>query len=226
MIDAQHRLITEHLGIRHLRLIIGNSMGGMHTWMWGIRHPHFMDALVPMASQPSQVAGRNQMMRRMAIETIRQDPDYNNGNYTDQPRSLRIADSFLKIGMNGGELALATKAPTREAADELAGKQLAAPIDMDANDFIYRFAASRDYDPSAGLESIEAPLLAINSADDERNPSESGIVQRELKRVKSAQLYLIPASSRTSGHSTTANAWFYKDALQEFLQGIPRRAGS
>lgn len=226
MISAQHRLITEHLGIRRLRLIIGNSMGGMHTWMWGISHPHFMDALVPMAAQPSQVAGRNQMMRRMAIETIRQDPSYNNGNYTDQPRSLKVADAFLKIGMNGGELALANKAPTRERADELVGKQLAAPTEMDANDFIYRFSASRDYDPSAGLERIEAPLLAINSADDERNPPDNGILQRELKRVKNARLYLIPASSETSGHSTIANAKFYKHALQSFLQGVPRRTAS
>ena len=223
MVDAQHRLLTEHLRLPHLRLIIGNSMGGMHVWIWGIRYPHTMDALVPMASQPSRVTGRNQMMRRLAIESIRRDPAYNDGNYTDQPRSLGVADAFLKIGFNGGERALQDLASSREKADRIVEERLSTPTGIDANDFIYRFDASRDYDPSPGLDQIEAPVLAINSADDERNPAELGVVQRELKRLKDARLHLIPASSATSGHGTTSNAKFYRDQIEEILRTAPRR---
>jgi homoserine O-acetyltransferase len=223
MVDAQYRLVTEHLGIRHLRLILGNSMGGMHTWMWGIKHAGFMDALVPMAAQPSPVAGRNQMMRHMAIETIRRDPEYKDGDYIEQPRSLKIADAFLKIGMNGGERALFEKAPSCAKADEIVDRQLAAAVEIDANDFIHRFAAARDYDPSPDLGSIDAPVLAINSADDERNPPQTGVLARELGRVKNARLLMIPASAATSGHGTTANAGFYKNELREFLTAAPRR---
>jgi homoserine O-acetyltransferase/O-succinyltransferase len=224
MVHAQYRLVTEHLGVRHLRLIIGNSMGGMHAWMWGIKYPDFMDALVPMAAQPTQVAGRNQMMRRMAIETIRRDPDYKDGNYVAQPRSLKIADAFLKLGMNGGERALLAQASTRAKADDIVERQLEAPIEMDANDFVYRFAAARDYDPAPGLDRIEASVLAINSADDERNPSKIGIMEGALDRVKNGRLFLIPESAETRGHSTTANAAFYKDQLKELLRTTPSRA--
>jgi homoserine O-acetyltransferase len=224
MVAAQHRLVTERLGLRHLRLVIGNSMGGMHAWSWGIRYPDFMDALVPMACQPHEVAGRNQMMRRLAIETIRRDPEYRNGGYVEQPKSLKIAEAMLRIAFNGGELALARSAPTRESADAFVERRLDAPIEIDANDFIYRFDASRDYDPSPALERIEAAVLAINSADDERNPAELGIVQRELKRLKNARLHLIPASVSTAGHGTTGNAALYADELREFLRTAPRRA--
>jgi homoserine O-acetyltransferase len=223
MVDAQHRLLTEHLGLRHLRLVIGNSMGGMHAWLWGVGYPGFMDALVPMACQPSAVAGRNQMMRRLAIETIRSDPDYRNGDYVEQPRSLKIADGLLRIGFNGGERALSASAPTRESADAVVDRRLAFPIEIDANDFIYRFDASRDYDPSPHLDRIEAAVLAINSADDERNPLETGILERAVGRVRNARLHVIPASEKTNGHSTTGDAAHYAEELREFLRTAPRR---
>ena len=224
MVDAQYRLIKEGLGIRHLRLIIGNSMGGMHTWIWGVKYPDSMDALVPMASQPSEMSSRNWMMRRLLIETIRSDPDYNNGNYTTQPRSTKLANVFFAIGTNGGTLAYQKLAPTREAADKLVDQRLAAPFRADANDYVYAWESSRDYNPSPGLERVQAALLAINAADDERNPPESGVMERELKRVKNGRLYLIPASEETRGHGTTGMAKFYKDELQQFLQKVPQRA--
>lgn len=224
MVEAQYRLIKEGLGLRHLRLIIGNSMGGMHTWIWGVKHPEMMDALVPMASQPSEMASRNWMLRRMMLESIRNDPAYDNGNYTTQPGSLKLANVFFGIATNGGTLAYQKLAPTRGKADKLVDERLAAPPPSDANDFLYQWESSRDYNPSAGLEKIEAALLAINAADDERNPPESGIMERELKRVKSGHLYLIPASEETRGHGTTAFAKFYKTQLQELLRSTPERA--
>jgi homoserine O-acetyltransferase len=224
MVDAQYRLLKEGLGIAHLRLVIGNSMGGMHTWIWGARYPDAMDALVPMAAQPTQMASRNWMMRRLLIETIRNDPDYNNGNYTAQPRSMKLANVFFAVGTNGGTLAYQKLAPTREAADKLVEQRLAAPFRADANDYLYAWESSRDYNPSPGLERIQAALLAINAADDERNPPETGIMERELKRVKNGRLHLIPASEETRGHATTGMAKFYRNQLEDLLQTAPRRA--
>jgi homoserine O-acetyltransferase len=224
MVDAQHRLVAEGLGLKHLRLVIGNSMGGMQAWIWGTRYPGMMDALVPMASQPTAMASRNWMLRRMLIETIRSDPDYNNGNYTSTPRSMRIANTFYGIATNGGTLAYQKAAPTQEKADKLVDERLAAPFNPDANDYVYAWDSSRDYDPSPGLEKIEASVLVINAADDERNPPETGITERALKRIKTVQLLLIPASEDTRGHGTTGFAKFYKTQLQEFLQKVPQRA--
>jgi len=221
MVAAQHRLVTEGMGIRHLRLVLGNSMGGMHTWVWGVRHPQFMDALVPMASQPTEMSGRNWMMRRMLIDAIRNDPDWNEGNYTSQPRAIRIANVFYGIATNGGSQAYHKLAPTRELADKLLDERLAAPFQADANDFLYQWDASRDYNPAPGLERIASALLAINSADDERNPPELAIMERELKRVRNGSMYLVPASEETRGHGTTAMAKFWKRQLEEFLQKIP-----
>jgi homoserine O-acetyltransferase len=223
MVDAQHRLLTEGLGIRHLRLVIGNSMGGMHTWIWGVKHPDFMDALVPMAAQPSEMSARNWMLRRRLIETIRNDPDYAGGNYTAQPRSMKIANAFYAIATNGGTLALQKAAPSRAQADKLVDDRLAAPMRADANDYLYAWESSRDYNPSPGLERITAALLAINAADDERNPPETGVLERELKRVKNGRLYLIPASEATRGHATTGQARLWKQQLQELLQTVPQR---
>jgi homoserine O-acetyltransferase len=223
MVEAQYRLVTEGLGIRHLRLVLGNSMGGMHTWLWGEKYPDVMDALVPMASQPAPMASRNWMLRRMMIETIRGDPEWNNGDYTSQPRSLRWASVFFSIATSGGTLAYQKLAPTRERADKLLDERLAAPPPADANDFLYQWESSRDYDPLPALERIQATLLAINSADDERNPPETGITERELKRVKNGRLYLIPASEDTRGHGTTGMARFWKRELQQLLQTAPRR---
>jgi homoserine O-acetyltransferase len=222
-VAAQYRLVTEGLGLRHLRLVLGNSMGGMHTWTWGVTYPDFMDALVAMASQPTEMSGRNWMMRRMLIDTIRNDPDWNDGNYTTQPRSLHAANVFFGIATSGGTLALQKIAPTREQADKLLDDRLAAPFTADANDFLYQWDSSRDYNPAPRLERIEAAVLAINSADDERNPPETGLMERALKRVKNGRLYLIPASEDTRGHATTSMAKFWKLQLQQFLQAAPRR---
>ena len=223
MVDAQYRLVSEGLGIRHVRLIIGNSMGGMNAWVWGERYPGYMDALVPMASQPAPMASRNWMLRRMMIESIKNDPEYNNGNYTTQPHSLKYASTFFGIATSGGTLNYQKEAPTRELADKFVDARLSAPFSADANDFLWQWGSSADYDPAPGLEKIEAWVLAINSADDERNPPETGIEVEALKRVKNARLYLIPASDRTGGHSTTGNARFYQQQLEQFLQSAPRR---
>ena len=223
MVLAQYQLLVEGLGLHHLRLVLGNSMGGMLTWIWGEQHPDFMDALVPMASQPTGMSGRNWMMRRMLIESIRQDPAYDNGNYTAQPGSLRLAAVFMGIGTSGGTLAYQALAPTREQADELVDERLAAPMPADANDFIYQWEASRDYDPAPGLERIAAPLLAINAADDERNPPETGLMAQALARVRNGHLLLIPASADTRGHGTTGLAKFWQQQVREFLAEVPKR---
>jgi homoserine O-acetyltransferase len=223
MVDAQYRLIKEGLGIKHLRLVTGNSMGGMHAWIWGVRYPQMMDALVPMASQPTEMAARNWMLRRMMIETIRNDPDYHGGHYTTQPRMMKYAISAYQIASGGGTLGYQTLAPTAAAADKLVDDRLAMPVTSDANDFIYQWEASHDYNPSTGLERIEATLLAINAADDERNPAETGVTDAALKRVKNGRLHLIPASTATRGHLTTGNAAFYRQQLQELLQTAPQR---
>src|SRR5579863_3537638 len=176
MVDAQVRLVREGLGIKHLRLVIGNSMGGMHTWIWAIKYPDLMDAAVPMASQPTAMAARNWILRRMMIETIRNDPDYNDGNYTEQPRMMKFAIAAYGFASSGGTLAYQNEAPTAAKADHMVDERLAAPLTSDANDFIYQWRASHDYDASAGLSKIEAVLLAINSVDDERNPPETGVI--------------------------------------------------
>jgi len=160
-------------------------------------------------------------MRRMLIDAIRNDPDWNNGNYTTQPRSLQVANVFYGIATNGGSQAYQKMAPTREMADKLLDGRLAAPFRADANDFLYQWDASRDYNPAPDLEGIQAALLAINSADDERNPPELGIMERELKRVRNGRMYLIPASEETRGHGTTAMAKFWKQQVEEFLQRLP-----
>jgi homoserine O-acetyltransferase len=224
MVGAQFRLVSEGLGIRHLRLVIGNSMGGMHTWIWGIAHPDFMDALVPMASQPTAMASRNWMMRRLIIDTIRNDPVWNNGNYTAQPTAWRAANVFYGVATAGGTLAYQKQAPTAEAADKLLDARLAATVSADANDVLYQWESSRDYDPSPGMERIQAALVAVNSADDERNPPESGIMESTLKRVKNGKLYLIPASDETRGHGTTGMAKFWKQEVGKLLETAPRRA--
>jgi homoserine O-acetyltransferase len=224
MVQAQYRLVTEGLGIRHLRLVLGNSMGGMHTWIWGVTHPDFMDALVPMASQPTAMSSRNWMTRRMLIDAVRKDPAWNNGEYTTQPPSLRMASVFFGIATSGGTLGYQAQAPTREQADRLVDAREAAPFTADANDFLYQFDAARDYDPSPGLARISAAVLAINSADDERNPPETGLMDQALRRIGNARLLLIPASAETRGHGTTGNAAFWKRQFQEFLSAVPQRA--
>jgi homoserine O-acetyltransferase len=223
MVDAHYRLVAEGLGVKHLRLVIGNSMGGMHTWLWGEKYPQFMDVLVPMASQPSEMAARNWMLRRMMLETIRNDPDYNGGNYTSQPRMMKYAINAYGIATSGGSLAYQMLAPTAEKADKMVDERLAEAITADANDFVWQWESSHDFNPSAGLDKIEATLLLINAADDERNPPETGVTDAAMKRVKNGKVLLIPASTETRGHGTTGGATLYKKQLQELLQTAPQK---
>jgi homoserine O-acetyltransferase/O-succinyltransferase len=223
MVLAQYRLVTEGLGIRRLRLVLGNSMGGMHAWLWAVKYPDFMDAVVPMACQPSEMSGRNWMMRRMLIDAVRKDPDWKGGDYETQPRAVRAANAYWSIVSIGGSQAYYKAAPTREKADKLVDDRLAAPFSADANDFLYQWESSGDYNPTPGLGQIRAAVLAINSADDERNPPELGIMERELPRVKGARLYLIPGSEETRGHGTTGIARFWKTQLADFLASVPKR---
>jgi homoserine O-acetyltransferase len=224
MVEAQYRLVSEGLGVRHLRAVIGNSMGGMQAWLWGERHPDFMDAIVPMACQPTEMAGRNWMMRRLLVESIRSDPAWQNGNYTTQPRGVALALTVFGVATSGGTQAYHAQAPNRAKADELIAARLAAPVTADANDLIYQWESSADYDASRDLERIEATVLAINSADDERNPPELGIMEREMKRVKRGRFVLLPTSAETRGHATTGFAKLWKQHLEELLRTAPKRA--
>ena len=223
MVDAHHRLLTEGLGIKRVRMVIGNSMGGMETWMWAAKHPKFMDIAVPMASLPTEMASRNWMMRRMITDSIRNDPEWMNGDYTKQPKSAQFALVYYQIATNGGNFGHYKNAPTREKADQLLNQRLSAPFNGDANDLLYAWDSSRDYNPSPGIDRIEATLLAINAEDDERNPLELGTMDREIKRVKNGRLLVIPATTAGMGHGTTGSARFYAKQLQELLQAAPRR---
>jgi homoserine O-acetyltransferase len=224
MVDAHFRLIKEGLGISHLRLVMGNSMGGMHTWLWGEKYPDFMDALAPMAAQPTAMSSRNWMMRRLIIDAIRNDPDWKGGDYTTPPRAWKTAAVFYGIATSGGTLGWQAMAPTRAAADKLLDERLSAPFAADANDTLYQWQASGDYDAAPGLGRITARLLAINAADDERNPPETGLMEAALKQVRNGRLHLIPASAETRGHGTTGMARFYKQPLLELLQNAPAAA--
>jgi homoserine O-acetyltransferase/O-succinyltransferase len=222
MVDAQYRLVTEHLRLKRLRLVIGNSMGGMQTWIWAQKYPAMMDVAVPMASTPSEMSGRNWLLRRLITDSIRTDPEWMNGNYTQQPRSAQFASVFFALATNGGNLGLYNAAPDRAKADALLAQRMNAPFTGDANNVLYQWDSSRDFNPSTGLEKITAAVLAINSADDERNPPELGLLDREIRRVKNGRVFLIPASAQTSGHGTTAQAKFWKKELGELLAVVPR----
>lgn len=222
MVKAQHEMLTEGLGVTHLRVVIGNSMGGMETWVWGEMYPDFMDALVPMASQPTAMSSRNWMMRRMLIDAVRSDPAWNNGNYVEQPPNLRVANTWFGIATSGGSSAYQKEAPTRAMADAAVDKRKALPFTADANDFMYQWDSSRDFDAAPQLEKIRAAVLVINSADDERNPPETGLLETVLKRVSKAKYYLIPESSETTGHGTTSAAKFYQAPLAQFLASVPK----
>jgi homoserine O-acetyltransferase len=225
MVDAQHRLLTEGLGLKRVRLIIGNSMGGMHVWLWGGRYPDFADALVPMVSQPFEMASRNWMLRRLMIETIKADPDYKGGDYTARPKAMKMAAVFYNTATNGGDIAYQIAVPTRAAADKLVDERLAAPFTADANDFIYAWESSASYNPTPGLPKITAPLLAINAADDERNPPITGLTGQAIAKIKGARLLLVPASAESRGHGSGGLAKLYAKELGTWLAGVPRRAG-
>ncbi|MEP6621464.1 MAG: alpha/beta fold hydrolase [bacterium] len=221
MVDANHRLLTEKLGVAHLRLAMGTSMGGMHSWVWGERYPDFMDGLVPLASAPVQIAGRNRMIRRMAMDDIRNDPEWKGGEYTRQPSGLRGAAQLLFI-MTSAPLVQQRAAPTRDSADAQINRSLDDRMrTTDANDFLYQFDSSRDYNPEPMLEKIKAPLLAINSADDQVNPPELGILERLIPRVPHGKFLLIPISPATRGHGTHTVAAVWKAPFAEFLASLP-----
>jgi homoserine O-acetyltransferase/O-succinyltransferase len=218
MVEAQYRLLTDGLGVNHARLVMGTSMGGMHTWLWGELHPDFMDALVPLASLPTQISGRNRAWRRMIIDAIRNDPEWRGGDYASQPPSLRTAAEMLWF-MSRNPVLRQKEAPTLAKTDEVLDKFVDGIVKTDdANDVLYALEASRDYDPAPNLEKIRAPLLAINSADDLINPPELGILEREIKRVPSGRVIVIPLSDRTRGHGSHTLAALWKDQLVNLLK--------
>jgi homoserine O-acetyltransferase len=223
MVAAQHRLLTEKLKVNHLRLVMGTSMGGMQTWVWGETYPEFMDALMPLASLPVEIAGRNRMMRRMIIDAIRNDPEWLNGEYKTQPKSGLTAALNILLLMSSAPLEWQRQSPTREAADEFLHKWIEARLKQtDANDMLYQFEASRDYNPQPKLESIGAPLLAINSADDLINPPELGLMEQGMKRLRRGRYILIPASEKTRGHGTHTLAALWQQYLAELLEESKR----
>ena len=221
MIDAQRRLLVDHLGVTHLRLVMGTSMGGMHSWMWGERYPDFMDGIVPLASVPTEIAGRNRMFRRMIMEDITADPQWRGGDYAAQPPGLRAAMQILFV-MTSAPLVQQRTAPTREKADSAIDALLDARFrSMDANDVLYAFDASRNYDPSSRLGLITAPLLAINSADDQVNPPELGLMEQLMPKVRHGRYLLLPISPITRGHGTHTVAAAWKTPFREFLDSLP-----
>ena len=218
MLVTEHRLLVDKLRIDHLRLVMGTSMGGMHTWLWGEKYPDFMDALLPLASLPVQISGRNRMLRKMLIDSIRTDPEWNGGEYAKQPHGLVGALNILLV-MGSSPLQWQKEAPDRASADKFYDERIARYLkDDDANDLLYQVDASRDYDPQPNLGQIRAPLLAINSADDQINPPELGILEREIKNVPHGRAVVIPISDATHGHGTHTYAALWKDHLLELLQ--------
>ena len=218
MLAAQYLLLTEGLHVNHLRLVMGTSMGGMHTWLWGELHPDFMDALMPLASLPTQISGRNRVWRRMIIDDIRTDPEWNNGEYQSQPRGLRLAAEMLFF-MGSNPAQRQKTAPTLAQADKVLDNAIAETMKThDANNVLYALQASEDYDPGPDLEKIKAPLLAINSADDLINPPDLGILEHEIKRVEHGRAFVIPESEQTRGHGTHTLAAVWKDHLAELLK--------
>jgi homoserine O-acetyltransferase len=218
MIELQYRLVTQGLNVNHLRLVTGTSMGGMHTWLWGEQHPDFMDALLPLASQPIEIAGRNRMMRKMIMDDIRTDPDWNNGEYKAQPHGLAAAEGVLLI-MGSAPLRMQKEEPTREKADAYLAERTAQGLKTtDANNMLYYFDASRNYNPEPELEKIIAPLTAVNSADDQINPPELKIIDRDIQRVKNGKYVLLPITDETRGHGTHSWPAIWQQHLAELLQ--------
>ena len=222
MVQADYLLLTQHLKVNHARLVMGTSMGGMHTWLWGEQHPAFMDALMPLASLPTQISGRNRVWRRTVIDAIRNDPAWKGGEYASEPPSLRTALEMLWL-MGSNPVLRQAEAPTLVRADEVIDAYVEENLKThDANDLLYALEASHDYDPGPGLEKIAAPLLAVNSADDLINPPELGILEREIKRVPQGRAVVIPYSEHTRGHGSHTDAALWKDDLVELLKSPER----
>ncbi len=219
MVAAQYRLLTKGLGVNHLRLVTGTSMGCMHSFVWGETYPDFMDALMPLACLPVQIAGRNRLWREMAMDAIKKDPEWNGGDYTAEPQqALRSWINLLLIA-GSAPLQMQKTLPTRDAADEYLEEAYKARVkDLDANDVLYQLDASRNYDPSSGLEKIEAPVMWVNSADDFINPPELGIAEKEVKRIKNGTFVLLPVSYQTYGHGTHTHAAAWKQYLAKLLK--------
>lgn len=222
MVQADYLLLTQGLRVNHARLVMGTSMGGMHTWLWGEQHPEFMDALLPLASLPTQISGRNRVWRRTVIDAIRNDPAWKGGEYASEPPALRTDIEMLWL-MGSNPVLRQAEAPTLARADEVIEAYVAENLKTyDANDILYALEASHDYDPGPGLERIQAPLLAINSADDLINPPELGILEREIKRVPQGRAVVIPYSERTRGHGSHTVAALWKDDLIQLLKSPER----
>jgi homoserine O-acetyltransferase len=219
MVEALYEVLTKKLGVNHLRLVMGTSMGGMQTWVWGEMYPDFMDALMPLASNPVEIAGRNRVWRFMAIDAIKNDPEWMGGEYKTPPmRSLTTAQDLLLLA-GSAPLNWQAAAPTREAAEKFYLDRFKPAVTrLDANDLIYQLDASREYNPAPKLESIKAPLIAVNSADDFINPPELGIIEREIKRVKRGKFVNIPISNETRGHGTHTIAKIWQGYLKELLE--------
>ncbi|HEX6832707.1 MAG TPA: alpha/beta fold hydrolase [Rudaea sp.] len=218
MLVAEHDVITRVLKVDHLRLVMGTSMGGMHTWLWGEKYPDMMDALMPLASLPVQISGRNRMMRKMMADAIRNDPDWNGGDYKQPPAHGLTAALDILLIMGSSPLQWQKEAPDRASADKFLDERLAKYLkEDDANDLLYQIESSWDYDPQARLRTIRAPLLAINSADDQINPPELGILEREIRNVPHGRAIVIPISEATHGHSTHTWAAVWKQHLIELL---------
>jgi len=218
MVRAQHAMLVDGLKVNHLRLVMGTSMGAMHCWIWGEMYPDFADGLVPRASAPVQIAGRNRVMRKMIMDSITRDPAWKNGEYTVQPHDGLVSAINLLMMMTSSPMQWHKTAPTRDAADKWYEDQIKSRLaSTDANDMLYQYDASREYDPSPNLEKITAPLLAINSADDVVNPAELGIMEKMVPRVKRGRYILIPTSDQTRGHGTHSLPAVWGTYLAEFL---------
>jgi homoserine O-acetyltransferase len=221
MVRAQHTLLTDGLQVNHLRLVLGTSMGAMHCWVWGEMYPDFVDGLVPLASAPTAIAGRNRVMRKMIIDSITQDPDWKNGDYVEQPRKGLAGAINLLMMMTSSPLQWHKTAPTRDAADKWYEDQIKSRVaSTDANDMLYQYNASRDYDPSPNLEKITAAVLAINSADDVVNPPELGLMEKLMPRVKRGRYVLLPTSDKTRGHGTHSLPTVWGQYLSEFVKDL------
>jgi homoserine O-acetyltransferase len=217
MVDAQYRLLTDGLGVDHLKLVMGTSMGGMQAWVWGERYPAFMDGLMPLASLPAQVSGRNRVWRRLLIDAIRNDPQWQGGQYASQPPSLRTATGMLFF-MSSNPVLRQQQMPNLAASDQALDAYVTAALKTtDANDLLYQLESSRDYDPAPELEKIQAPLIAVNSADDLINPPELGVLEREIKRVRRGKAVVLPLTPDTRGHGSHTVAALWQQYLKELL---------
>jgi homoserine O-acetyltransferase len=218
MVNLQYRLLTEKLGVNHLRMVMGTSMGGMHSWLWAEMYPGFMDAAMPLASLPIEISGRNRFFRRMVIDPIKNDPDWLNGDYKTQPvRGLTTALYTLMM-MTSSPLQMQKQMPTKAAADTAFDARIKQVLSAyDANDMLYQFDSSRDYNPKPKLETITTHLLAIDSADDQVNPPELGVMVKEIKLVKNGRFILLPITEETRGHGTHTIAWIWQKYLAELL---------